>query len=531
MQYRNVSFATAASLRDILADGSVLCVRGEETRELRNRITVLRHPRERCLFLPYRGNDIFASLAETFWVLRGRNDIEWLQNYLTRVRDFSDDGRTWRAAYGPRLRNWNGIDQLEKTRRLLLDDRLTRRAVMTIFDPDRDFVQSKDIPCNNWLHWLFRDDRLHLNIAVRSNDVVWGFSGVNSFAWSVLHEAMAFWIGAPVGEATYFASSFHVYRCHYQKAAKVVAHFAEFTCYDFGVSPASFQTPWEAFDAVLDAWFTLEEEIRRAPEAPISEARALLDPLMNGSLQILRLYHGAQRGWDTDRLRDELAALPETDLTAAAYEYFGRKRPEILKAIPHPSIAAFFNDYEAARKGDPHARNHVSIKAELKALHLRKSAAYGNAWKRRGELTSVLANIARKVDRLEHYAAQSTLLADESVCDTAIDLLVYVTKYRLFLMDLAPELARPALPAHASAPFSDDPSSFDALIDGLHLPDARHASSTGVIGKIISLFAELHHEASTVGSLPTSRMEHATRLSDLALLLVVTLASEKLAGS
>ena len=175
--HNNITSATVGALREIDASGEVMEVRNHEVRELRNRVTVLTAPRERCLFLPHRGHDMFAIVAETLWVLAGRNDVTWLSTYLPRARNYSDDGVTWRAAYGPRLRNWNGIDQLDEVRKLLLADRATRRAVMALFDPDRDFVESKDIPCNNWLHLLVRSNDLHLNVTVRSNDVWWGFSG------------------------------------------------------------------------------------------------------------------------------------------------------------------------------------------------------------------------------------------------------------------------------------------------------------------------------------------------------------------
>ena len=78
--------------------------------------------------------------------------------------EFSDNGRTWHGAYGPRLRNWNGVDQIDETRRLLLEETATRRAVMSLYDPSRDFVKSKDVPCNNWLNWLVRDGKLHLTV-------------------------------------------------------------------------------------------------------------------------------------------------------------------------------------------------------------------------------------------------------------------------------------------------------------------------------------------------------------------------------
>jgi len=242
--FRNINFATIAGLHDVLDHGSVLRVRNDEVTEIQNRVTIISRPKERCLFLRHRGNSIFATVAETLWVLAGRNDIVWLQHYLPRAAEFSDDGRTWRGAYGPRLRNWNGIDQLSEVRQLLLRERLTRRAVMVLFDPDRDFTESKDIPCNNWLHWMVRDDQLHLNVAIRSNDVIWGFSGVNSYEWSVLQEMMAYWLGVAVGRVTYFASSFHLYRRHYEMAKKMTADFDGVTCYDFGIQSPPFQTSW-----------------------------------------------------------------------------------------------------------------------------------------------------------------------------------------------------------------------------------------------------------------------------------------------
>ena len=130
--YRNISFATAGAFSDLFAKGTILQTRGQEVRELRNRLTVLRRPRERCVFVPYRRPNVFVSLAETMWVLAGRCDIAWLRPYLRRVDDYSDDGMTWRGGYGPRLRDWNGVDQLASVRALLrgetaMSASLTRR--------------------------------------------------------------------------------------------------------------------------------------------------------------------------------------------------------------------------------------------------------------------------------------------------------------------------------------------------------------------------------------------------------------------
>lgn len=60
----------------------------------------------------------------------------------------------------------------------------------------------------------------------------------------------------------------------------------------------------------------------------------------------------------------------------------------------------------------------------VRRLHRAKNAAYPDAWKRRGEAISVLASIARKVDRLENGLDGAPTTVGESCLDTAADLLV-----------------------------------------------------------------------------------------------------------
>src|SRR5260370_18339384 len=50
-------------------------------------------------------------------------------------------------------------------------------------------------------------------------------------------------------------------------------------------------------------------------------------------------------------------------------------------------------------------------------LHRAKDAVYRDAWKRRGEVISILANIARKVDRLEYGLDGAPATAGESPPD------------------------------------------------------------------------------------------------------------------
>ncbi|TNC11688.1 hypothetical protein FF100_18800 [Methylobacterium terricola] len=515
---RNVSFATVDGLEAVMRTGSPVTVAGKATREILHRVTILERPLERFVFVPERRNDAFAQMAEAVWVIAGRNDVEWLGRYLPRATDFSNDGgSTWRGAYGPRLRRWNGsVDQFEHVRRLLMQDRSSRRAVMNLFDPAIDLSAVDDIPCNNWLSWILRNGHLHLAVAVRSNDAVWGFSGANAFEWSLLHEIMAHWLGAKVGRQTWLATSFHVYEQHWPRAERILRSFHGLSPYDYGLETPRFATPWETFAEVLGEWFEVEASVSADPEAPLPACAATADPLLASWLAAIRIRWGAQ-GWPEGRLRRELAALPATDAAAAVWEHQCRAFPERLEALTDPRLAAYF----AATAASAPAAD--LFKQAVKSLHARKDRAYGAAWKRRGELVSVLPNIARKVDRLQVVLDRGNGPGEEAALDTALDLYVYATKYRLLLAEQEPSSA--LLPADAPRPLSNHEANFDALVDAdpFHAPDADPALS---IRNVVDIFERLWPLAGDGGNLPAV-IELVNDLRDAARAALAAIASSQ----
>lgn len=318
-RYRNTGEAFTALLKEIVEEGDEVTVRELRTREIRTQLIELDRPTERLLFVPGRNNNVFATIAESVWVLAGRNDLSYLTPYLERAPQFSDDGgKTWRAAYGPRLRDWNGTDQLAEIAKLLRRDPNTRRAAITLFDPDRDFVESNDIPCNNWLHFIARDGHLNLNVSARSTDIWWGFSGINAFEWSLLLEMMAHWVGLDVGHLGFFTSSLHLYDRHY-KQAEVVLGSDSIPSYPAVDSPR-FATPWEQFDSELASWMKLEEQLRTGTDLDTIDNN-LRDPLMRAYIQMIDLYWTFKRAGDSKPVRRKLEQLGTTDLRLAATQF------------------------------------------------------------------------------------------------------------------------------------------------------------------------------------------------------------------
>lgn len=324
---RNVTAALTDVLANIEARGKIVAARGSEQREILSALVTIDRPCERVLTIPHRNASVFAQIAETLWVLAGRDDLEFLNRYLPRAVDFSDDGKTWRAAYGPRLRAWGGeVDQLAQVRARLTEDAHTKRAVAAIFDPASDYVDTLDVPCNNWLHFLQRDGELHLSVAIRANDAIWGFSGINTFEWSVLHELMAVTLGWKVGSLSWFVGTLHIYERHYETAKRILRHRGIRTAYEFGFEPIPITVGLDELDDVLQQVFLVEQLARNGSleQAKIENAK-VRDPFLAASATMLRASNAFADGDSPTSAFDIIAELPASDFRIAAVEFLSRK--------------------------------------------------------------------------------------------------------------------------------------------------------------------------------------------------------------
>lgn len=136
--FRDVNEALPILLNNLLHRGTPVPSRAGQTLEMTHVGITLTEPLRREITVDLRKANIAAQIAETMWVLSGSNDIGWLSHYLPRAAEFSDDGKTWRAGYGPRLRHWPAadhgepIDQFRTVLDVLRASPGSRQAVMTI---------------------------------------------------------------------------------------------------------------------------------------------------------------------------------------------------------------------------------------------------------------------------------------------------------------------------------------------------------------------------------------------------------------
>ena len=410
------TFATASEALPFIASrildiGDEVGSRNGRTKELLNTQIVLTDPQRREILTVNRKANVFAQIAETMWVLAGRNDIEWLGAYLPRAKDYSDDGEVWRGGYGPRLRGgYFGFDQLQHVVSLLKNDPLSRRAVIAIYEPTTDASPGKDIPCNDFLQFQSRLGALHLTVTVRSNDLMWGWSGINAFEWSTLQEMVASMLGITVGTLTFNIGSLHIYEPHWSKAERL--EFEDLPHAITPFDPNKTITTIEDLDALIEQWFAFEAMCRTG-QVSKNDFYKFNEPLVQSWAAAIAYYWTRDEGW--------LGFLDGTGLAVAV----ARTPASVLSEAPVAS------DSGAGAPGHNLAAHERSgaFYGFVADLHAKKHASYGNSWKKRGEKMSILANMARKADRLG--------VGDEydTSADTLIDLLVYAIKYHCWLLD------------------------------------------------------------------------------------------------
>lgn len=180
--------------------------------------TVYRYPFERVLFHKGRDANPIFHLMESIWMLAGRNDVAFLTQFNRRMSDFSDDGKTFNAAYGHRWRKHFGRDQLDDVIKLLRRDPATRQAVVQIWD-DADLTKkTKDKACNTQVIFDTRHNRLNMTVYNRSNDIWWGAYGANAVHFSILQEFVAGAVGMHLGVYRQVSNNLHLYTELYDAA-------------------------------------------------------------------------------------------------------------------------------------------------------------------------------------------------------------------------------------------------------------------------------------------------------------------------
>jgi len=194
----NINQLMYQSLLKLTKEGTRTSSRNGDVIALYDTEIILNDPKSIHLNLIGRTNNIFATIAEMFWVMSGDDKIDpFLSFFIPRAPLYSDDGKTWTAAYGDRLYRYNQIQDIIDT--FKEDGIMTRRAVASILMPNLDskvgllesrgIDKTNDRPCNNWMNFFITPDKkLNMKIQQRSGDIIFGTGNINVPEFSLLQQ-------------------------------------------------------------------------------------------------------------------------------------------------------------------------------------------------------------------------------------------------------------------------------------------------------------------------------------------------------
>ena len=153
--------------------------------------------------------------GEASWILKGRNDLEYIEKFMKNYAKYSDDGFSLNGAYGPKI-----MDQLSWAAKELKQDNDSRRCYINIWRERPG--ESKDIPCTTGMQFLIRDGLLNAVVNMRSQDIVYGMT-YDVFTFTMVAKALqlllysSYNLMVDIGYLHFRAGSANIYEPDYDK--------------------------------------------------------------------------------------------------------------------------------------------------------------------------------------------------------------------------------------------------------------------------------------------------------------------------
>lgn len=269
---------------------NVTASRGANT-EILGVLIEIERPRARLSRSETRGK-LFSSLGELLWYLTGDNRLDFIEPYIPRYREESEDnGISVYGGYGPRLLHQRGSDQIRNVIALLRERSATRRAVIQIFNAEDIATDHTEIPCTTTLQFFVRNKRIHLIATMRSNDAYIGLPH-DVFCFTMLQEIVARTLDCEIGIYRHFVGSMHLYDRDRLSARNLVEEGFQSR---IEMPPMPLGDPWPAIQSVL----TAEAQIRGGD---IFDANILgIDPYWSDLIRMLQIFFS-----DDDQRIEEL---------------------------------------------------------------------------------------------------------------------------------------------------------------------------------------------------------------------------------
>lgn len=170
------------------------------------------------------------AIEEILWIWRDRSNIvQDLQDKKVHVWDeWQDENGTIGKAYGYQLAQevgHTGFNQVDNLIHNLKTNPESRRHIVHLWNV-KEIDEMELTPCIWQTQWIVQDNKLHLEVMARSNDMALG-NPFNCIQYWVLHKLIAQEVGIEAGNIVFVMTIPHLYDRHQRTIAKQADRFYE----------------------------------------------------------------------------------------------------------------------------------------------------------------------------------------------------------------------------------------------------------------------------------------------------------------
>ncbi|MBN85960.1 MAG: hypothetical protein CL885_00390 [Dehalococcoidia bacterium] len=204
--------------------GSLINSRGFKAKESLFVSFEIRDPTQITIQVPGRKFNEDYAVLEWLWYLNADPSVFNIGKFASIWNDISDFHGEVESNYGVYLKTqWHWVINE------LLNDPDSRRATLAINQPSHKNKNKKDYPCTQYIHFFIRENKLHLQVSMRSNDAVFGFCN-DVFTFCLFQQLMknelnSRGLNVELGNYYHSAGSFHIYERHYNMMEKVCKNY------------------------------------------------------------------------------------------------------------------------------------------------------------------------------------------------------------------------------------------------------------------------------------------------------------------
>ena len=233
--YQNLNQALYGEIDNIIHYGLDVNSRGSHQKEVLYRNIKISDPTDLLIVYPSRKFSGMYAKAEWLWYLSGDRNVTNIGKLAVIWDMIKDINCEVESNYGEYL-----FDHTTKTSssqwgwimKELKQDPDSRRATVAINQPKHKGKNALDIPCTQYMQFFIRENKLHLGVCMRSNDIVYGFCNdvftFCLFQQMMYNELRKTYKELELGNYFHHAGSMHIYDKHFEMANKILGEYGKY---------------------------------------------------------------------------------------------------------------------------------------------------------------------------------------------------------------------------------------------------------------------------------------------------------------